>query len=62
MSSPEYWELVHQRDVGAAHPMDNTRFHFFSSRVASSSYLELQSMDIHHNERERGIAVFTACI
>jgi hypothetical protein len=29
---------------------------------SSSSYQELQSMNIHHNERERGIVVFTACI
>jgi hypothetical protein len=30
MTSPEYWELLHQRDKGAARPTDNARFRFFS--------------------------------
>jgi hypothetical protein len=62
MSSPEYRELVHQHDEGAAYPTDNARFCFFSCLKSSSSYLELQSTDIHRNECERGIAVFTAHI
>jgi hypothetical protein len=36
MSSPEYRELVHQHNEGAAHPTDNAWFCFFSSRVAQA--------------------------